>query len=98
LPRRFDSREDSACSLRHSNRELAFRNSNDDVDRVRVRQIADFKTRTYAYGSAGPSGFQLSLQLELETNDGQTITVSGSVSVSNCAVRQVQSACGGGFS
>jgi hypothetical protein len=53
---------------------------------------------TISVESASRSGYQLSLQLELKTSDGQTITLSGPVSASNCAAHQVQSACGGGFS
>jgi hypothetical protein len=49
---------------------------------------------TIVVESAGPSGFQLSLQLQLATNDGQTITVSGPVSASGCGLHQVHSQCG----
>jgi hypothetical protein len=55
---------------------------------------------TISVESVSQTGFQLSLKLDLLTNDGQTITVTGAVTVSNCAVRQVAdpSTCGGGFS
>jgi hypothetical protein len=51
---------------------------------------------TLGVEAVSAAGFRVSLQLELKSDDGQTFTVAGSVSASDCAVRQVRVDCSPG--
>lgn len=50
---------------------------------------------TLTVESVSPSGFQASFDLQLMTDDGQVITITGGqASVSGCGVHQMSSSCG----